>query len=552
MYKKNLISGKLLLTFFLTLLFNISFANNIVVSNISLLNKNGIDKTVYLKFDVRWENSWRIDTEAKNWDAAWIFIKFRVGNGVWQHASLSTVASDYIYPDNAEINVPDDGKGFFIYRADVGSGNFSVEGLQLKWLYGLDGVENDEGDIEIRVFGIEMVYVPEGSFYVGDGLALGSLWDAGKTFDDPAYISTDPVIVRSDTSVTNSDYRDDEQIMKYGILVDGDDGIDINGITAVDNPDYPTGYKAFYCMRYEITVRQYVDYLNTLTRKQQNSHVIPDIMDMNDTNHFALIIPGDIHPARNSVAYDTPHKNTTDPVYFYCDLNNNKTPNEQDDGQDIACGNIDWFDAAAYADWAGLRPMTELEFEKACRGPEIPVSEDYAWNNNKIFLEEYTLLNAGTENEYLQNPASGIYGNCSYNLTTGHDTELDSPLRVGIFATDTSDRINSGASYYGIMELTGNIQERGVSFGIIEGRTFKGTNGDGMLTEEGNATNLDWPGIVPGEEDKGVQVTLGSFNRGGDWNDGRYVIHISSRLWASYDPYGRNIGAGFRAVRSAD
>ena len=102
------------------------------------------------------------------------------------------------------------------------------------------------------------------------------------------------------------------------------------------------------------------------------------------------------------------------------------------------------------------------------------------------------------------------------------------------------------------MELTGNIQERGVSFGIIEGRTFQGTNGDGKINELGNATNLDWPGIVPGEESDGVKRTLGAFNRGGDWNDGRYVIHVASRIWASYDPFGRNIGAGFRCVRSAE
>ena len=233
-------------------------------------------------------------------------------------------------------------------------------------------------------------------------------------------------------------------------------------------------------------------------------------------------------------------------------MNNNKIPNEVNDGQNIACGNIDWFDGAAYSDWAALRPMTELEFEKACRGPEVPVPSDYAWNSKIIVLEEYTLENAGAENERVQNPGTGTFGNCSHDLTTGHHSVLDSPLRVGIFATETSTRTYSGASYYGIMELTGNIQERTVAFGIPEGRTYRGTNGDGVLTESGNATNLDWPGIVQGEEADGVKITLGSGNRGGDWNDGRSFVHIASRLWSSFDPFGRNIGAGYRCVRSAE
>lgn len=498
-----------------------------------------------------WENSWRMSTEAANWDAAWIFIKFRVGNGLWRHATISNLPEDVTVPLGSVIDVSNDGKGFFIYRAENGAGNNNWQNIKLKWNYGIDEMPDDADNLQIKVFGFEMVYVPEGSFYVGDGVTAGSLWDAAKTFEDPAFISANPTIIRSDVE-EHVDYSDDDQIKGTGLLIDGDEGIDMDGISAVDNPDYPTGYKAFYCMRYEITVQQYVEYLNTLTRVQQNSHVIPNIMDINDTNHFALIFPGEIHPARNSVAYDTPHQNITDPVYFYCDLNNNKIPNEANDGFDVACGNIDWFDAAAYADWAGLRPMTELEFEKACRGPEVPKPSDYAWNTNQVYLDEYVLINGGTANEYLQNPSTGILGNCSHALTTGHNTDLDSPLRVGIFATSSTDRTNSGASYYGIMQLTGNIQERGVSLGIIEGRTFRGTNGDGKLTDGGNATNLDWPGIVQGEESDGVKITLGSFNRGGDWNDGRYVVHTASRIWASFDPYGRNIGAGFRAVRSAE
>ena len=45
----------------------------------------------------------------------------------------------------------------------------------------------------------------------------------------------------------------------------------------------------------------------------------------------------------------------------------------------------------AFADWAGLRSMTELEYEKACRGPLEPVAGEYAFGTNEIYLEEFLM-----------------------------------------------------------------------------------------------------------------------------------------------------------------
>ena len=68
-----------------------------------------------------------------------------------------------------------------------------------------------------------------------------------------------------------------------------------------------------------------------------------------------------------------------------------------------------WADCATYADWAGLRPMTELEFEKACRGPLKPVPDEYAWgtaavagsNSKEPPRDGYALRNAGQPSAYL-------------------------------------------------------------------------------------------------------------------------------------------------------
>ena len=41
-------------------------------------------------------------------------------------------------------------------------------------------------------------------------------------------------------------------------------------------------------------------------------------------------------------------------------------------------------DLLAYASWSGLRPMSELEYERACRAPfpQDPLAGEYPWNSN--------------------------------------------------------------------------------------------------------------------------------------------------------------------------
>ncbi len=544
------------LLFFLSFIIfhNSLFANNIQITNISLKDKNAVDKYVYVRFDLSWEHSWRINTDAQNWDAAWVFIKFRAGNGNWQHATLSAIISDHRSVSGAYIETTSDQKGVFIYRDTVGSGNNNWQGIELKWFYGQDGLPDDAQELEVKVFGIEMVYVPQGDFYVGDGTSVGHFWDASANSSTPALISTSPVLLRTD----NAQF-DDDQITNTGILVDGDEGIDTNGVAAIDNPDFPTGYKAFYCMKYELTNQQYADFLNTISRDQQNTRTYFDISGT-EVFHPYPMNHVNTPSSRNSVRYIIDANNPQGPVIFFPDLNQNGVPGDPDDGGNIVICNVGWADGAAYADWAGLRPMTELEFEKACRGPEYPIANEFAWHTTLAYGDantEYIFANPdtiGTENSYPVNPGTGQYGNAEYEYTTGHQTEHNAPLRAGIFATDSSNRVNSGASYYGIMELSGSMTERIVTFGNANGRKFRGTHGDGQLNNLGNADNTDWPGIVSGEESDGVKSKNGSGLKGGDWNDAISWLHVSYRGFASEDPYSPlgigNIGSGFRCVRS--
>jgi len=62
-------------------------ANNINVTNVKVTGQNttaGVNHTSnysLVQFDLTWENSWRTSSAPNNWDAAWVFVKYRVGSG---------------------------------------------------------------------------------------------------------------------------------------------------------------------------------------------------------------------------------------------------------------------------------------------------------------------------------------------------------------------------------------------------------------------------------------------------------------------------------------
>lgn len=127
-----------------------AFANNIEISNVSLTGQNTSNQTVRVQFDVSWENSWRISVGPANWDAAWIFIKYRQTGGAWGHATLNyvngnAVADGHTPPAGSTTRTSPDGKGIFIYRSADGSGNVNFSNVQLRWNYGVDGVA--DGDL---------------------------------------------------------------------------------------------------------------------------------------------------------------------------------------------------------------------------------------------------------------------------------------------------------------------------------------------------------------------------------------------------------------------
>lgn len=133
---------------------------------------------------------------------------------------------------------------------------------------------------------------------------------------------------------------------------------------------------------------------------------------------------------------------------------------------DRPCNFVSWNDTCALFDWLALRPITEFEFEKAARGPRRPVAGDYPWGT--------------ASDEALRR-----------RVQRSRDLSLASVADEADLTDE--DRARLGASYYWVMDLAGSVWERTVSAGHAAGRAFRGSHGDGVLSETGTATNEDWP-----------------------------------------------------------
>ena len=66
-----------------------TIANNLVISNVKLSGQNTILHYSLVNFDISWDNSWRVSSGPSNWDAAWVFVKYRLKDEqIWNHATL--------------------------------------------------------------------------------------------------------------------------------------------------------------------------------------------------------------------------------------------------------------------------------------------------------------------------------------------------------------------------------------------------------------------------------------------------------------------------------
>ena len=517
-------SNTLIRTLLLSSLLSIAsslFANNIIVSNITLSARNTSAQTRLVQFNLSWQNSWRTSSAPFNWDAAWVFVKYKVGTtGDWKHATLST--SGHTIPSGA-TSTQNDAAGIFIYRSVDGTGTFSPSGIQLLWNYGIDGVAND-AKVTVRVYAVEMVYNQVGGFQVGSGAINNGELRRANDVTATAPASTFTITGTSPTVQGNISSASATNIAAYNNTAN-----DLTGTnTASLASGYPTGFNAFYAMKYEISQQQYVDFLNTLTYTQQAARTVATSPPNSAATTGALIHPND---NRNGIDIQTPGTSATIPAVYACNLNGNGTYNEAADGQHIACNYLSWDDLDAYLDWAALRPMTELEYEKSCRGGnQTPVVGELPWGNTSASAQALKdLVNIGAAAELADDAAANIHADSEYPI---------GPVRTGIFATGSSIRSGSGAGYYGNMDLGGNLWERVVTLGNNTGRAFSGNHGNGTITSSGEADVSGWP------------AAAGTGWRGGAYNSSISTSATSSRASTSNGNNTRDPAAGGRGVRT--
>ena len=493
-----------------------SFANNLVLGNPSYSSANNT-----LTFTIKWDNSWRVNGASgpNNYDAIWVFVKRQpcAANGIWSHALLSSTSSDHSVTGSYGLvaDAVTDGMGVFIHRAASASNqigsfpNTSSVTIKLSGTYNPELIGSTSNSDNFKVIGIEMVYVPEGSFYIGDGRSSNSSnFSAGNTVGNVQITSAK----QTNGLGAYSNYVSNPQ---YGCFIPLPSS-------------YPLGYNGFYSMKYEINQQQIADYLNTLNYDQQAARLAvwgaryPNVGNTYFTN---------ANNYRQMIKVTSAGTNNTVPAIFGFDNAWNAY---------LAAGYLNWQDLTSYLDWSGLRPMTEFEYEKACRGTLNAVAYEYPWGTTTMNTSSGGMTNANTVNEVANQINEGLV---HYNWDGG-------PMRSGFAATSNSNRLQAAATFYGIMEMAGNVVEQCVGGGTgFNYSIFTTANGDGALTARGLANVTGWPA------DGGT--TSGTILKGGGFytNTGQMAqMQVSDRQYYAGDNRNanntrdRNIGG--RGVRS--
>lgn len=501
-------------------------ASNLTISGVEMGERNPSTKTLNAQFTISWENAWRTKI---NHDAVWLTFRLHNPDVTPTNKKLCQLTASGLNPittstgsaNNIEIYVPQDKNGAFVRLNDFDKGATVLANVEIELDYESCGF-TAEDSAYLNVFALEMVYIPEGAFYAGDYDTSYAALNSGSADDTPWYIDSGAGI-----SVSNPASNG------YRYVSSGQPTEDATGASFTLEEEFPKGYSAFYMMKYEVTESQWVEFINSLpTASARASH---DLTDGSHKNTDAVMSRNTISCSGSPLTCSTqrPHR----PVSY-----------------------LSWMNLAAFLDWAALRPMTELEFEKSARGPVLPEEGAFAWGSNQIVAAN--ALSNGDEDgtETVTTPSA----NANFNNVTlsGGDVvngpEFDhGPLRVGIFATSASDRISAGAGYYGVMELSGNLKELVVSIGNATGRDFEGTHGDGLLStatgSEGWANEMDWPGINI-QPALGVTGADGSGYRGGAFDDqlSGAKLRISDRTDAAVGDASAYANAGGRGVRTYD
>ena len=253
---------------------------------------------------------------------------------------------------------------------------------------------------------------------------------------------------------------------------------------------FPKGIAAFYTMKYEVTQGQYADFLNALYSGATFFRAIHGGRDYTSSR-------GTIRLEGSAYVAGAPSR----PANW-----------------------ISWDDGLAFADWAGLRPMTELEFTKAARGtgradrPRVPV---------------------GHGDDRSAAPRHGP------GRRPRHDRRRGRSEAVGRRPATCSARPSIGS--WISRAASGNASSRSATRGDAPSAARMATGGSPNTAQ---ATNEDWP---LGDAESGGYGYRGGgyYERGMQTGPFNPYSPIAYRKYGSWGGGPRSIAYGFRAVRTA-
>ncbi|MEM9665202.1 MAG: SUMF1/EgtB/PvdO family nonheme iron enzyme [Bacteroidota bacterium] len=412
--------------------------------SLDLTARDTTAKTIPITFEVSWEDSWRDD---ESWDAVWLFAKFERAPGTWADLRFTPDGHEATGSPGAALTpaaLPaGHANGLLLHRGEPGQGDlqFTVRAL---WTYGASYYDVPPAGVSVRVMGVELVRVPGGPFEVGEGTVAERQPNSFQSGEGRTYriASESEIAVGLDADALFYNVPEGEA------YVGGDQAGPIPA-------SFPKGAAPFYVMKYPVTQGQYAAFLS--------------------------LLPPRARAARDVTTYPT-YAEKSGTISCNAGACEAARPNR-------AANFLSWSDGIGWASWAGLRPMTEFEYEKAAAGTEVD-SARYA------------------------------------------DGAL--PDRIA----DVGRR-----SQWGAVDLRGGLWERVVSVGTAEGRQYRGTRGQGYVDDLGypyGFINADWPG----------PRALGSGYRGG--TEGLLALsEVADRTYAAYEATYGNEGQGFRAVLDA-
>jgi formylglycine-generating enzyme required for sulfatase activity len=203
--------------------------------------------------------------------------------------------------------------------------------------------------------------------------------------------------------------------------------------------------RAFYIDEYETTIGQYEKFLAAVQGQDPKTYLPPDWTGFKENFR-----PVDWDGMMNSVRTNT----------FYARVGEKLT-------RDHPIFNIDYADAYAYAQWAGKRLPTELEWQRAAAG-----NEDFPFPWGKETDRNFTNTGLDMNNDENRNiKAAGVDG-------------FRGPAPVNVFRNKIRD-----VSPFGIKYLAGNVSE------WVQASPEIGPLKDGQRIVRGG--NFNTPALVP-------------------------------------------------------